>query len=119
MLYFNEDYTEAHPEYMHTDSDGFQSAWLYKHIERVCDAVCETHGAKRTLYVTCSDETVYGGAESILVVQPYSADALQDPNNTSLSTAYRNWLIAVALEIAELKEYIGKFLRQLSKKPKV
>ena len=58
VLYFDEDYTEPHPEHKHTDSDGVQSQYLYKHLDKVWHAIEGAGDGWRWMYITCSTETV-------------------------------------------------------------
>ena len=59
---------------MHTSESGEKSPFMYKHLDKVFDAIPTTRGVLDTLYVTCSIDTVYNGVENILCIQPFSCD---------------------------------------------
>jgi len=56
VLFSDEGYTEPHPQYVYTDSDGAQSAWLHKHLEQVRVSVYETRLDPLGLTLTKSSE---------------------------------------------------------------
>ena len=83
MFYFNEHFTEAHPEHVHIDSDGVKTGYLYKDLEKVWDTIYPEHGYAHTLYITCSADTMYTGVMLFSVSALWAFGAQRkDPSRT-------------------------------------